>query len=390
LKCFAPKTHLKGARKGQKMATITHRERVLMSFNHEAPDRVPVDMMGNASMLLDQTYLRLRDHLGLTPIPPVRSGSSANYYDERILEVLGVDFRRIFLKKGPKNKTVYHEDGTFTDGWGIRYKESGLFINPVEYPIKGDTIDAIESFYWPKPEELYSVEGLAEQARKMYEETDFALVARNPITYTFLDRSFLMMGMAEFMMLMASAPEVADHMIQHELELNLGVYRMFLEAVGPYVQVVEVGDDLGSQQNLLVSPAMYRRFIKPAEKKLYDLIHELAPKAFLVHHTDGNVFKVLPDLIEVGVNILNPVQTSAKDMDAKSLKANFGKQLVFHGAVEKMEHSKDELVAEVKERIDTLGPDGYVLASCNHMIDVEPENILAMFETAREYAPWRK
>jgi len=157
----------------------------------------------------------------------------------------------------------------------------------------------------------------------------------------------------------------------------------------PSLKSGEIGDDLGSQQNLLVSPKMYRQFIKPVEKTLYDLIHEKAPNAFLFHHTDGNVFKVLPDLIEVGVNVLNPVQTSANQMDGRSLKSNFGRELCFHGAIEKVEASKDELIAEVKERIDTLGPDGYIMAPCNHMIDVQPENILAMYETAKEYIPWQ-
>lgn len=368
------------------METLSHRERVLRCFNHQNLDRVPIDMMGNATMLLDKTYFRLRDYLGLDPIPPIRSGSSANYYDERILEYLGVDFRRIFLKKGPKSKTTFFEDGSFTDIWGIRYKQFGLFVNAVEYPIrKGSTLKDVDAYDWPIPEEMFSAEGLAEQARQMFTETDYALVARNPITYGFLDRAFMLMGMEGFMYLTVDAPRVAEHIINHLLHIYKGVYTMFLDAVGPYVQVVEIGDDLGGQQNLLISPRMYRKYIKPAEKKLYDLIHEKAPNAFLFHHTDGNVFKILPDLIEVGVNILNPVQTSAKNMEGKLLKENFGDQLVFHGAVEKMEGTKDELVEEVKERIRTLGPSGYVMASCNHMIDVSPENILAMFETAREY-----
>ncbi|MCL4560912.1 MAG: hypothetical protein M1281_09890 [Chloroflexi bacterium] len=372
------------------MSGMTHRERVLASLSHELPDRVPTDMMGNASMLLDKTYLRLRDHLGLSPIPPIRSGSSANYYDERILEKLDTDFRRIFLKKGPKGQTTIDEEGIMTDPWGVRYKQTGLFINTVEYPLKGDTLEAIEAYPWPAASDLYDATGLGELARKLYEETDYALVARNPITYTFFDKACILMGMPEFMMLMATDPAAADRVIEHLLEINSAVYTQFLSEVGPYVQVVEVGDDLGGQENLLISPAMYRRFIKPAQQKFYGLIHEMAPKAFLVMHTDGNVFKVLPDLIEVGVNILNPVQTSARGMEGSKLKEAFGKQLSFHGAVEKMELSKDELVSEVKERIDTLGPEGYVMASCNHMIDVQPENILAMFETAHNYHPWRK
>ena len=88
------------------MAEYSHRERVILTFNHQEADRIPIDLMGNASMLLDDTYIRLRDHLGLSPIPPVRTSTTANYYDERILEQLDIDFRRIFLKKNPQNKIV--------------------------------------------------------------------------------------------------------------------------------------------------------------------------------------------------------------------------------------------------------------------------------------------
>jgi uroporphyrinogen decarboxylase len=346
--------------------------------------------MGNATMLLDNTYLRLRDHLGLSPIPPVRSGTSANYYDERILDHFDIDFRRIFLKRGPRNEVTYHDDGSFTDAWGIRYKEAGIFVNALEHPLAAAaTIDDVEAYPWPKPQDLFSAEGTGEIARRLHAETDYALVARNPMSPGFLDRGCNLMGMANFMMLMASDEEVADRLIARVLAVYYGVYEMFLREVGPYVTVVEVADDLGAQRNLLISPAMYRRFIKPAEAKLYAMIHELAPHAFIIHHTDGNVFSILPDLIEVGVNVLNPVQTSAKDMDAGSIKAAYGDRLAFHGAIEKMEASKDELVAEVKARIDVLGKGGgYVLASCNHMIDVPPENIVAMFETAHTYRPW--
>lgn len=134
---------------------------------------------------------------------------------------------------------------------------------------------------------------------------------------------------------------------------------------------------------------MYRRFIKPAQEKLFGLIKSKAPNSYLFMHNDGSIFKIIPDLIEVGVDILNPVQTSSDNMEAKALKDTFGDQLTFHGAIEKMESSKDALVDEVKTNIDILGPGGYIMASCNHMIDVEPENILAMFETARTYQPWR-
>jgi uroporphyrinogen decarboxylase len=198
----------------------------------------------------------------------------------------------------------------------------------------------------------------------------------------------MLMEMSDFMVALGLYPDVAISSISHLLEIYKGVYRLFLDAVGPYVQVVEVGDDLGSQDNLLISPTMYREFFKPAEKELYKLIHEKAPNAALVRHSDGAYFSLIPDLIEIGVQVLNPVQTSAQGMGARRLKESYGDVLAFHGGMEFIEGdvSVENVVAEVKERIDVLAPGGgYVLASCNHMIDVKPENIIAIFDTAREY-----
>lgn len=298
------------------MKTYTHRERVLTSFRHEEPDRIPIDLMGNASMLLDDTYLKLRDYLGLDPIPPVRSGTTANYYDERILEALDIDFRRIFLKKNPENKTTTRDDGSFTDIWGIRYKKLGSLVNIINYPLaEVSSVNEIESYPWPDAKNMFVTGGLAERAKEMYENTDYALVARNPTTGGFLEHSCNLMGMAEFLMALMADPDMAVSLINHLLKIYKDVYSMFLEEVGPFVQMVEVSDDLGSQENLIISPEIYRQFIKPAQKELYQLIHEKAPNAALFHHTDGAIFEIIPDLTEVGVNVLNPVQTSSKGME---------------------------------------------------------------------------
>jgi uroporphyrinogen decarboxylase len=371
------------------MPTISHRERVRMALNREEPDRIPLDMMGNATMLLDETYLRLRDFLGLTPIPPVRSGSSANYYDERILDHFDIDFRRVFLGKNPQAKTTIHPDGSYTDIWGVRFQKAGLYVNALDHPLQGaTTVAEVEAYRWPRADEMFTADGLAEQARRKFEDTDYAIVARNPMSPGFLDRACQLMGMAEFMMTMALAPDVAHRIVSHLIKIYTDTYAMFLDAVGPYVQMVEVGDDLGIQNSLLISPKMYREFIKPAEKALYALIHEKAPQAALFRHTDGAIFDIIPDLIEVGVDVLNPVQTSSKGMEATRLKQAYGDVIAFHGAIEDIEGdaSADDVVNEVKQRIDALAPGGgYVLASCNHMIDVKPENIVLLFDTAREF-----
>jgi uroporphyrinogen decarboxylase len=343
-------------------------------------------MMGNATMLFDKTYLRLRDHLGLSAIEPARSGTTTNYYDERLLEYFDIDFRRVFLKKEPDKASTEHE-GASVDPWGVHYKLAGLYMNFLNHPFKdAQTVKDVENFDWPRAEDVFSAEGLAETAQRLYEDTDYALVARNPLSLGFLDRACQLMGMAEFMMCMMTTPEVAECLLQQLLAFYTDAYSIFLDAVGPYVQLVETADDLGSQDALLISPELYRKFIKPLEKQFYELIRSKAPNAFIFRHTDGAIFDIIPDLIEVGVDILNPVQTSTAGMDAAKLKNAYGDRVCFHGAIEKTGASEDELVAQVKEMIDTLGPGGgYVFASCNHIIDAEPENVTAMFETAREY-----
>jgi len=371
------------------MKPLMRRQRVLAAFNHEEPDRIPLDLMGNASMLLDQTYINLRNYLGLSPISPVRSGTTANYYDERILERLNVDFRRIFLKKNPDNKPIIHDDDSFTDIWGIRYKKLGSLVNIVKCPLaEVISVKEIESYPWPVAKDMFIIEGLAQSAKELYESTDYALVARNPTTGGFLEHSCNLMGMSEFLMAMVSEPALAECLIAHLLKIYIDVYTMFLDAVGPYVQMVEVSDDLGSQENLIISPRVYRQFIKPAQKELYQLIHTKAPHAALFHHTDGAVFDIIPDLIEVGVNVLNPVQTSSRGMDANRLKSTYGKNIVFHGTIESVNNraSKESVIDEVKSRIDVLAPNGgFVIAPCNHMMDVQPETIIAMYDTARTY-----
>jgi len=340
-------------------------------------------------MLLDQTYVNLRDYLGLSPIPPVRSGTTANYYDKRILDVLDIDFRRLFLKKHPGNKPVLHEDGSFTDIWGICYKKLGSLVNITNYPLAQMTsVNEIELYPWPEAKDMFVTEGLAVMAKELFESTDYALVARNPTTGGFLEHSCNLMGMPNFLMALISEPALAECLIAHLLNIYTDMYTMFLDAVGPYIQMVEVSDDLGSQENLIISPDVYRKFIKPAQKELYQLIHKKAPGAALFHHTDGAVFDIIPDLIEVGVNVLNPVQTSSKGMESVRLKKTYGTDIVFHGTIESINNraSTDEVIEEVKSRIDDLsGGGGYVLAPCNHMMDVKPETIIAMYETAKNY-----
>jgi uroporphyrinogen decarboxylase len=374
------------------MSQLSHRERVQLAFDHQEPDRVPMDLMGNASMILDATYFKLRDYLGIKgDIAPIREGTTANYYDPRILERFDIDFRRLFLPTTPGDKFTYLDDGTFVGPWGIRWSKTGIYVNYVGAPLADATLDEVAAYEWPDPRDLWHTDGLAEQAKHLYETTDYALVARNPLTWGFLDRGSNLRGMEQFMIDLAMRPEIVHLIVQGTLEIYKQVYEMFLEAVGPYVTMIEYGDDLGAQNNLLISPASYREFIKPAQKELFDLIHDRAPGARIFMHSDGALRKIIPDLIEAGVDVLNPVQPSAKGMESEALKRDFGDRLVFHGAVDQkpQEGTEEEIRAEVRRRIDALAPGGgYVLAPCNVIVEPPVENIVAMFDEARTYGQY--
>lgn len=374
------------------MSELSHRERVMLAFDHQEPDRVPMDLMGNASMIIDETYFKLKEHLGFEEdIEPIRKGSTANYYDVRVLEYFDIDFRRLFLPTTSGDKYTYLDDGTFIGPWGIQWSKTGIYVNYIGHPLDGADLDEVANYEWPDPHELWHTEGLAEEAKHLYETTDYALVARNPLTWGFLDRGSTLRGMENYMLDLSINPEIAHLIIQGTLDVYKEVYDMFLQAVGPYVHMVEYGDDLGSQDSSLISPDMYREFIKPAQKELFDLIRDRAPNAKIFMHSDGALRNIIPDLIDVGVDVLNPVQPSASGMESEGLKEDFGDQLIFHGAVDQkpQEGTEGEIREEVRRRIDALAPGGgYVLAPCNVIVDPPIKNILAMFDEAQNYGKY--
>lgn len=374
------------------MSELTHRERVELSLKHQEPDRIPLDFLGHSSLLLDDAYFRLKDYLGIQgDIEPFRHGSTANYYDERILEYFSIDFRRLFLLVTPAGQMLYKDTNTFICPWGIIWRRHGIFIHAEKSPLEGLDKGEARNYQYPDAQRVWNNQGLAEKAQHLHENTDYALVARNPLTYGFLDRACRLRGIEQFMMDMVLDPEFAHMIIDNILNVHLQVYDLFLSAVGPFVQIVETGDDLGAQNNLLISPTTYREFIKPAEIKLNNLIKSLAPQAEIFRHTDGAVFDIIPDLIETGVTILNPVQPSAAGMDSKRLKASFGNQLTFHGGVDQkpQEGTEQDIRGEVRTRIDSFATGGgYILSTCNHIMAAPPENVVAMFDEALVYGQY--
>jgi uroporphyrinogen decarboxylase len=172
-------------------------------------------------------------------------------------------------------------------------------------------------------------------------------------------------------------------------EVEAALWDMYLDAVGPFVDVVQRASDFGTQMSLMISPDLYRRLLKPAERRVMELIRRKAPQARLWFHSCGAVRPLIGDFIDLGVTILNPVQPLAAGMESAALKRDFGDRLCFHGGIDlqrAMIGSREDVRREVRERVGALGRGGgYVLSPANHLQkDTPAENVLELYRHARE------
>ena len=368
---------------------LTHRERVKLALNHEEPDRVPLDLCGGTTNMVDPVYFKVKEKLGIKEdIKPYRSGKTCTYYDERVLEALDIDFRHIRLSS-PKSftkKTL--SDGSFYTEWGAIVRKEGNFVEPVEPTIKEATVEAVEKHSWPNTEDKTRMEGVVERAKHLYENTDYAISTKF-IGGGFLDYGGNLRGFENFMMDMAMNEDFVNAFMDKILEVKTKLYEMMLKEIGDYVQMVELAEDFGTQNSLFISPDMFRKYIKPRYTKLIGRIKEIAPETKVFFHTCGAIRPIIGDLEEAGVDVLNPLQPLAKGIEPGEIKEEYGSKLAFHGAIdiqESLPGDVEEVKEEVATRVKQLAKGGgYILAPTNHIqSDTPAENVVALFEYARK------
>jgi len=376
------------------MPKMTPRQRVLTALAHKEPDRLPMDFMGTASCLVDAAYYALRDRMGLQGDGRIfRRGENTRFYDNRILERLGVDFRRVWLREPANWKPPVTDDGTIVDEWGLRRQRIGDLLSYINAPLAGATASDLKRYPWPDTWDPGRVEGLAEEARQLHEAGQYAIVARAPSLGIF-DLAQRLRGMQQFLMDLLIDKPFALALIHKLKEVQMGFYEAFLAAVGPYVDVVETGDDYGAQNGPLISPATFREMIAPARRELNQWIKSKAPSAKIFLHSDGAIFKLIPTFIEIGVDILNPVEPDVPGNSPEALKSTFGSELVFHGHLDSkraLRGSFDDVRTEVRRLFDGMGPGGgFIMAPTNHVqVDVPPDNIVELYRYAQEYGHYR-
>ncbi|WP_434509725.1 uroporphyrinogen decarboxylase family protein [Desulfitobacterium sp. AusDCA] len=370
---------------------MNHRERVLAVLNKKIPDRVPLDLCNSSNFINDPAYFALKKYLNIKEDAiQFRKNFTANYYDENLLKALDIDFRHVWLNppKGYQNKT--YPDGTFSDEWGVVYKLLGNERAIVKYPLKDASESDLDKYPWPDPKAPGRTEGLAERARSLYENTDCAIAAHAAHTYGFFDTAWIMRGFNDFLIDLMINKSFAHKLLGKILDIFLGLYDVYLDAVGPYIHTVTHCEDYGMQTAPFISPALYKEMIQPYHKELFAFIKKKAPQVKIIFHSCGAVYPLIPYLIEAGIDVLNPIQHLAQGMDPVKIKKEFGSQIVFHGAIDiqqALAGSVQDVEKEVKQMIDELGQNGgYIVAPANVVQgETPPENVVCLYRTAAEY-----
>jgi uroporphyrinogen decarboxylase len=349
--------------------SMNSRERMLCAINRQPVDRVPTDLWATPEVIRklhahfgEKADIRAALHIDGTagagakyvgpPLPPMPAGESVDYW-------------------GIRNKKVPHGGGA--------YDEQYFF--PLA---SAQSIADLDKYAWPTTDwfDYSGMKAAAQEARK-------TKVVQCGYMAPFYYHNMLR-GLEQSMIDPLADPELAHEIVKRISDFFLAHHRRMFEACPGLIDVSQVTDDLGSQTGPLISVKLYKEFYAPQHKRMIDLCHEFGIK--VLHHDDGGIRPFLPLLVDMGIDILNPVQWSCPGMDMKELKTEFGDRICFDGAVENQRilpfGTPEEVRAEVRHCIDALASDGtgYILASCHAMqVNTPVENIIAMYDEAWRY-----
>ena len=319
-------------------STMTPRQRVHTALTHNEPDTVPLALGGGPYGLVDDLYLRLIKYLNLgEPVPPFRTGHSISYMDDRLLDKLGTDIRYCWPGLLPNSPVTRGEDeDTFYDSYGQVWKRAFPYYYTGEGILKNaSSIDGIEArVRWPDLSDPRWTHGVAERAQFLREQTDYFVVMRMAASHGPFQTACDLRGTETFLMDMAINPAFAHALLDKVTTAMEGLLRLAMQAGGTYFDMVELpGDDYAGNTNLLISPVMFRIFIKPCIERLVKVIKEHNPNAKVMLHSDGAITKLLPDIISLGVDIIHPLEP-LQAIDIPAIKEQFGEQITFLGGID--------------------------------------------------------
>ncbi len=383
-----------------KKETMNPRERVTKALNHQIPDRIPIDLGGFQTGIHKKAYAALIDHLGLkeeiTILDPVQGLAKPS---EKVLQRVHADFRYICahgpdsfkgdIEKNTRDGRLWHD---LKDEFGVVWStpdDQQMYMDISHHPLANATTKDIDNYPFPDGTDRSRFTGVREQALDMRKNTPYALATG--ISGVVYEYCWYMRGLEKWFMDTIENQDFCGALLDQTLKFWMDFSTGFMEAVGDLVDVVMIGDDLAGQYGPLFSPDFYRKIVKPRQKKLVQHIKSMT-KAKIWYHTCGSCQLLIPDLIDNGVDILNPVQISADNMEPKDLKAKYGDKLTFWGGAIDTQHvlpfaKPAEIRKHVKKNIEAFKPGGgYVFNNVHNIqVGVPPENILALYDAAYEY-----
>jgi uroporphyrinogen decarboxylase len=380
--------------------TMTSRERMKTALNHQEPDRVPIDLGGFQTGIHKNAYKELINYLGikeeirmLDPVQQVVKPSETIlqkfHVDVRYIIAHGPDSFRGGIETNVRNGRTWHD---LKDEFGVVWSmpdDQQLYMDISHHPLANASIDDLAGYPFPDGSDKSRFTGVRESALKLRDETDYAIsTGIGGVTY---ENCWYLRGLEQWYYDMLANPKFCEALIEHIFKFWYNYYIGFMEAVGDIVDIIMIGDDLAGQDGPLFSPDFYRSVVKPWHKKLVQHIRSMT-EAKIWYHTCGSCVEYIPDLIENGVDIINPVQTSARNMDPVQLKKQFGDHIVFWGGAIDAQHilpfaSPDQVKKEVRHSLKIFKPGGGYVFNNVHNIQsgVPAENIIAMYEAAYEY-----
>jgi len=373
--------------------SLSHRERVVKTLRHQEADRVPFDLGStrNSSIHL-VAYQKLKAHFGVKAEDRIlHKFMQIATVDEPILQALDIDFRCVSPGRPESRPEIPVGEDGYQDEYGVvrRKPSRSFYYDMVKSPLAGAiTLQDILKFPWPDPTDPGYTRGLRQQMLQLRHNTDYAIVLN--LSSAFVHLTQFLRGFEDWFIDLAADQKLAEALFDATVEHNAAIAENVLKVGGDLADIVSTGDDLGTQNGPLVSPELYRKLFKPRHKKFLDTIRKHT-SAFIHFHSCGSIYKLLGDLIDIGVDAIHPVQVAARDMDSHNLKKEFGDRLTFWGGVDTQrvlpKGTVGEVKKEVKRRIEDFAPGGgYILGAVHNIqADVPVENILALYEAGREY-----
>jgi len=370
---------------------VNSRERVKAVVEMRMPDVVPTDMWGSASRVHNDLYAELLSILNINdPGDLIRPGQVTSYENYELSDALGCDFRHINPGKPDGFKSYKDEKGLVYDEWGIGRDYSAMYPTIAMFPLEGAGEADIKNHKWPDMKDEGRVRGLAAKAKNYYENTDKAITATAATSGLFFELGQFLRGPENFLMDMALNEKFVHALFDKLLELFIEQNLNYLEPIASYIEWVEFTSDLGTQNGPFFSIEMFRTFYKEPYRQLFSAVKKAYPHVKIFYHCCGGIYDFIPDLIDVGVDILNPIQPLATGMDPGRIKSEFGDVLVFHGAIDiqgAMRGTIKDVRDEVRLRIEQMGyGGGYIVSPNNHLLpDIPPENVICLYRYAKEY-----